>query len=85
MNRTFCKGCGQEIRWIQTPEGKYMPVDPEPVLIRIQKGGRHRFVLNNGVVVSGEYMERREIATFEAYETHWASCKAAGTFRRKKQ
>ena len=28
-----CKGCGAPIGWITTSEGKYMPVDPEPVFV----------------------------------------------------
>jgi len=25
-----CKGCGREINWVKTLNGKNMPVDPEP-------------------------------------------------------
>ena len=85
MNRAICKGCGAEILWIKTPNGKNMPCDPEVHRIRVQKGARHRFVLETGEVVSGEYAGNEGPGVLPAYETHWRSCKAAGTFRRDKK
>lgn len=23
-----CKGCGRKIAWVETPKGKYIPIDP---------------------------------------------------------
>ncbi|WP_298028772.1 hypothetical protein [uncultured Dysosmobacter sp.] len=33
-----CRMCGAEIDWIQTPEGKYVAVDPEPVVVAENTG-----------------------------------------------
>ena len=85
MNRAICKGCGKEIFWVKTLNGKNMPCDPEVVRIRIQKGARHRFVLETGEVVSGEYAQNEGTDAVPAYETHWRSCKAAGAFRKEKR
>ena len=47
-----CKGCGAPIDWITTTEGKYMPVDPEPVFI-VEGDGSDRFVTDEGAVLLG--------------------------------
>ena len=73
-NQAFCRSCGAPIKWIKTPAGKYMPVDEQEVCIRIQKGGRFRFVLNNGTVVSGEYARPFSPGAFNAYTPHWGNC-----------
>jgi len=39
MDTSPCRGCGQEIGWIETVKGASMPVDPEKVII-ITKDGR---------------------------------------------
>lgn len=33
-----CKFCGKEIDWIRTPDGKNIPVEPEPVLVAENEG-----------------------------------------------
>jgi len=33
-----CKGCGEEIEWIETKEGKKMPVNPGKVVVVTQDG-----------------------------------------------
>lgn len=33
MNLSTCKDCHQEIRWIITPKGKRMALDPQPCAI----------------------------------------------------
>lgn len=37
---TACRGCGREIAFIKTVKGKTQPVDPEPVWIRQEEGGK---------------------------------------------
>jgi hypothetical protein len=39
-----CKGCGEKIEWIETTNGKKMPVNPGKVML----------VLSNGQVVTGQ-------------------------------
>lgn len=34
-----CKGCGQEIKWVEMATGKKMPVDAKPVVMIQIKGG----------------------------------------------
>lgn len=47
-----CKNCGQEIDWMCTAEGKYVPVEPEPVFV-IEGEGEERFYTEekDGVLV----------------------------------
>ncbi len=78
-----CKGCGAPIDWITTKEGKYMPVDPEPVFI-IEGDGSDRFVTDEGEVLLG----RRALPAEErpglevAFVPRWKTCPDAGRFRR---
>ena len=39
---SLCRGCGASIEWIRTTAGRSMPVDPEPVFIVEEDGGRGR-------------------------------------------
>jgi len=41
-----CKFCGQEISWIHTPEGKAVPIDPDPVFI-VEDGSKDVFYLED--------------------------------------
>ena len=34
-----CRGCGQEIKWIEMASGKKMPLDPDPVQMVIVNVG----------------------------------------------
>ena len=48
-----CKYCGDYIRWVKPPEGKYGPVEPRPVRIRADRG-TEEFITNQGKAVKGE-------------------------------
>ena len=76
---SICKGCGWEIRWITTAAGKHMPVDAERVHFT-PAGGPDTFVTDQGKIVRG-YKGRS--GTEVGYVPHWASCPAAGYFRRR--
>lgn len=82
---SFCKGCSAQIEWIRTKEGKFMPVDPEPVMV-IEGEGRDVFVTDEGSTITGRRAtaaeERRELPV--AFVPHWATCPAAGSFRRRR-
>ena len=39
---SVCKNCGQEIDWVRKEDGRYIPVDPEPVFV-IEGEGSERF------------------------------------------
>lgn len=64
-----CKGCGAEIKWIKTQEGKNMPVEAEPyrAYIKISVMGPDRWYLA------------------DCYQPHWTVCPDADKFRRKKR
>ena len=82
---SFCKGCGALIDWSVTKEGKYMPINLEPVFI-IEGGGKDRFVTEEGEIVLG----RRALPAEErpglevAFVPHWRTCPCAGQFRRRR-
>lgn len=54
-----CKSCGAEIDWLRTAEGKYIPVDPEPVLV-IEGEGNERFYSEEEGVLTGRQAEIEE-------------------------
>lgn len=79
-----CKACGTLIEWVRTPAGRYMPVDPEPVLV-IEGGGTDRFVTDEGAVLLGRLArpEERRLDTPAVFVPHWKTCIGAGRFRRR--
>ena len=78
-----CKGCGAPIDWIATTEGKYMPVDPEPVFI-IEGDGLDRFVTDEGAVLLGRRAlpEEEKQGLEVAFVPHGKTCPNAGRFRK---
>lgn len=81
MKRRLCSGCAAEIIFIQTPDGKYIPCDADP--IAYWPGGHEKIVLKNGEVVSGEYDGIPGMEEGIGYAPHWATCPKASAFRRK--
>lgn len=83
---SLCKGCGAPIEWIRTTEGRYMPVDPEPVFI-IEGPGPDSFITDEGEVIRGRAAtaEEKNNGLEVAFVTHWKTCPAADSFRRKKK
>ena len=78
-----CRGCGAPIVWIPTPGGKSMPCDAEPVQYRERKGAKGKVVTPNGEVLSADVGVAPEEATGVGYISHFATCPAAGKFRRR--
>ena len=76
---SICQGCGQEIKWIRTAAGKSMPVD-EGIVHFTPAGGPMTFITADGKTVRGE---KGKSGTAVGYLPHWASCPAAGYFKRK--
>lgn len=60
-----CKGCGAEIIWVETTNGRKMPVDPTEVTIVTPVASRH----------SDKYR------IVKGYTSHFATCPAAEWFR----
>lgn len=84
-----CRGCGREIRWMRTTAGHAMPVDAEPVWIRLESGG-DTFVRRDGAIVFGKKIgdayddDDPDTNLLEVYESHFATCPAGGQFRNRK-
>ena len=85
-----CKDCGREIDWLQTAEGRYIPVDPEPEFVIEGDGDEHFYTEEEGVL-SGRLARRSEVQTREAkintplgFVPHWRTCPCRGGFRRRK-
>lgn len=78
-----CRGCGAPIVWITTPGGKSMPCDAEQVLYLARKGAKGKIVTPNGEVLSADVGVAPETATGAGYVSHFATCPAAGAFRRR--
>ena len=78
---SICKGCGAEISWIRTKNGKSIPVDEKPV--PYYEGNSAKIVLEDGTVVSGDLDGPEEAFRGFGYVSHFATCPKAGKFRRK--
>lgn len=86
-----CRGCGAEISWIRMyGSGKSMPVDAEQVSVMYGYGSE-KFNRSDGVMITGiritgddfDYKAYPEGHVMEAYTSHFATCPAAGKFRKK--
>ena len=86
MNR--CKGCGAEILWVKTVNGGRMPIDAEPVWVRIAAGG-NTFVRRDGSFVfgtkTGDADDDPAGSFAEAHESHYATCPVGGQFRKPRK
>lgn len=72
MKLGTCRSCGASIYWCRTPNGKAMPLDPEPV---------KRVVVV--VRAPGPDLPDEEVAkVVETYVPHHATCPKADEFRR---
>lgn len=78
-----CRGCGAALVWITTPGGKSMPCNAVRVPYRARKGATGRIVTPNGQVLSADVGVAPEAATGVGYVSHFATCPAAGEFRRR--
>lgn len=80
-----CTKCKKQIIWIRTPAGKNMPCNAEIKYYKEKDGGKDRIVLPNGQVVVGTILNSPEYADGFGYVSHFATCKFAQTFKRKKK
>lgn len=87
---SVCKDCDREIDWMRTEEGRYIPVDPEPVFV-IEGEGADRFYTEEEGVLTGRQARPEEVQTSEekintplGFVPHWRTCPCRGDFRRKK-
>lgn len=70
-----CKFCGREIDWINSLEGKSIPVDQDPVFV-IEGGGPDTFLDDMGATITGHQAgpkeERRDLHV--AFVPHRRTC-----------
>lgn len=78
---SVCKDCGQEIDWMQTPEGRTIPVDLEPVFVIEGEGDEHFYTEEEGVLI-GRRAKPEEVRTREqkistplGFVPHWNTCR----------
>lgn len=74
---SYCKYCGEAIEWIHAPDGKMVPIDPEPVFI-VEDGSPDTFFLEDGQpVITGRVArpeeESRDLEV--GYIPHARTCK----------
>ena len=91
MSLPQCRGCHATIKWLRTPTGKAMPVDPEYlhewVTEEPAEPGRRRITLMAG---DGDRLETGYLASvvtptsrqIEGYVPHWSTCPKAAEFKR---
>lgn len=70
-----CKACGKEIKFIETENGKKMPVDAEEVTI-ISKDGQ----VYNGEKLAIIHVGNGEIKA--GHIPHWSTCSSPDQFRK---
>ena len=71
MKTGLCKGCGEDIGWIMTKAGKWMPVEAESTTIMASDLPGTTIVTETGEVL------RHPNVGDEGYEPHWAHCRTA--------
>ena len=49
---SICKFCGKEIDWIQAENGRYIPIDVDPVFV-IEGEGTEQFIEDTGAAMIG--------------------------------
>lgn len=84
----YCRACQAEIRFIETPSGGHMPVNPELVktfLIPLAIGDKPvALVTERGNVVRGKEVSltHKDAEAVEGYQPHWATCSKPKDFRK---
>lgn len=79
---SICMKCGKEIKFILMKSGKWNPVDPQKRTI-IQDGGHEVLVTESGELIRGTFCSVEDGANGVGYISHFATCPAAGEFRRR--
>lgn len=82
-----CRTCGEEINFIMTVAGKWMPVNVMPVRAIVDKSGDETYMLAGGKVVRGRKATEEEITQYKGqmvYVPHWKTCNTPEQHRRKK-
>jgi hypothetical protein len=67
-----CKGCGKEIVWGVTPDGKRIPLDPKPPIYAVAQD-------------VGGALHLRRMPTGDVMVSHFATCPQANEFSASKR
>jgi hypothetical protein len=81
-----CKGCGAPIIWIRTKDGKHMPCNPEDIEIDIAGAKTTAIITEDGRLEFGSPVNPNDLfpptMTVKGRVSHFATCPAAGKFRK---
>jgi hypothetical protein len=83
-----CQGCGAEVIWTRTKStGQKIPLDAEPVWIRLDRGG-HIYLQKDGTVLrgyeAGDADDDPDSNLIEAHRSHFATCPVGANFRKRR-
>jgi hypothetical protein len=85
----YCKNCGAEIEWLRLTDGRNIPVDPEPELVKVGEGTEYFYDEEMGELW-GRVARPEETQTVEqrigvlaAYVPHWRTCRARWNLRKR--
>jgi len=84
LRTTPCRACGRPITFIRTPRGRYLPVDPDPVLTVRRGPGQVTIVTPRGEVIRGYETQEPpdpETGAHAGYVPHWQTCPHSDQFR----
>ena len=88
MKETTCKGCGAPIIWIRTKSKGRMPIDAEPVWVKLSTGG-YTFIRPDGSFVfgtrAGDADDDPDANFVEAHENHKVTCPVGGKSRKARK
>lgn len=73
-----CKKCGEEIVFVETPRGTFIPCDPELLTIVLLPGVVA--VTEQGTVMRGTEFTKN--TSVQGYVNHWSTCPFAEEFRK---
>ena len=68
-----CKFCGAEIDWIRTPQGNFVPVEPEPVFT-VEREGTDSFFDEETGEFTGRLAEPWEVGLRVGWMPHARIC-----------
>lgn len=82
MKTAPCSGCRRPIRWRTTPAGALMPLDAEP--LSEWKPGAYIILSDEDCAPAPKPVPLLPDDPAPIYMNHWATCTAAGRFKRMK-
>src|SRR5690606_41030993 len=85
LRTTPCRACGRPIAFIRTPRGRYLPVDPDPVLTVRRGPGQVTIVTPRGEVIRGyETQEPQDRKSTRLNSSHVKNSYAVFCLKQKK-